>query len=328
MKLILENWNKFLNETAGAKPRLIFLVGPPAVGKSEWIKKNMTGDYVVLSRDDIVEKVAKESGVGTYDDMYKQPPAEILPTPLPEPKDQQAVKQYLASLQAIADKFNNENPEETKQFGLVKPFTVENYIKALTPRTEVAFVDDKGKQQMGWGVKMLTPRGEQNFIPLYYPKIQTANEAIRKQFEEARAASARDTKDIIIDMVNMSPDERAGHRLEIAKAISEGPVEGIEKAQQIVDDKFDQQAYVFANNLEGWSAQEKEKIKQSAEIRAGEIAQEPQDKLKPMGPKRSKTIPASAYDRFFGQYAAPSQAEGYSTIKAVGIPALTPERGF
>ena len=303
MKLLLENWRKYLNEAEGAKPRLIFLIGPPSVGKSRWVQDNMTGDYLVLNRDDVVKRVAKESGVGTYDDTYKKPPAEILPTPLPEPQDRQAVEQYLAALKAVADKFNSKNPEHTKQFGPVVPFTVENYIKALTPRTEG-----------GWGVPMLRETGEQNFIPLYYPKINTVLGTIRKQFEEERISYARDTKDVVIDMVNMSLDEREGHRMAMAKAIAETPVDSVEEVHQIINDKFDQQAYVFANNLEGWSDEEKEKIKQSAAKRAEE---EP-----------GKTIPAHAFNRFFNSYVPPSQAEGYSTIETVGIPALTPERGF
>ena len=323
MKTLLENWNKFLNEEESPKPGLIFLVGPPSVGKSRWVQDNMTGDYLVLNRDDVVERVARESGVGTYDDMYKRPPKEIVPTPLPAPQDRQAVEQYLVSLKAVADKFNSENPEQTKQFGPIEPFTVENYIKALTPRTEG-----------GWGVPAHV------FVPLHYPKIFTANEAIKKQFEEARASHARDTKDVVIDMLNMSLDEREGHRIEMAKAIAEMldkdelrrilgvpaeeqdpdlSIDSPQKALRVINDKFEQQAYVFANSLEGWSDEEKQKIKQSAELRAKEIAAEP---------GRSKTIPPQAYDRFFGQYAPPTRAEGFSTIEVVGIPALTPERGF
>jgi hypothetical protein len=315
----MENWNKYLKEQEGAvKPKLIFLIGPPSVGKSEWVKKNMAGDFLVLSRDDIVEKVAFESGVGTYDDMYKRPPGEILPQPLPGPEDPQKVEQYLASLQATADKFNKEHPDEAKQFGPVAPLTVEKYIKGLTPRA-------KG----GYGIPMTivdseTGEKKQAFVPLHYPKIEKQSDAIQNQFEEARSAMAVDKKDVVIDMLNMSLDEREGHRIDMAKAIAESPVKDAEKARQIIDEKFDQLAYVFADSIEGWSDEEKEKIKRSAEVRAGEIAQEPYDPEDPEGPKRSKTIPPGAFDRFFGTYAPPQPTEGFVTdgIKLVGMPAL------
>jgi predicted kinase len=50
---------------------LYILVGPPAVGKSTWIKNNVPDSFVV-SRDDIVESVASELGL-TYDDLFKSP---------------------------------------------------------------------------------------------------------------------------------------------------------------------------------------------------------------------------------------------------------------
>jgi hypothetical protein len=297
MKQLLENWRRFVNE-AVEKPKLIFLVGPPAVGKSTWVEKNVPGDFLVLNRDDIVEKIARESGVGTYDDMYKRPPKEILPQPLPGPEDPQKVEQYLNSLKSVADKFNAGHPEETKQFGPVEPFTVENYIKAITPRTE-----------RGWGVPL------EYFVPLYYPKINDANEAIKNDFENARNAMAKDKKDVIIDMVNMSKDERDGHRMAMVAAITNMDLKNIseEEATKIINDKFVQEAYVFAPDKTGYDEETKEKIKQVAQTRAAEIAAEP---------GRSKTIPPQAYDRFFGQYSAPDKSEGYSVIKYVGIPSL------
>ena len=303
MKLLFENWRKYLTEQEeGTEPRLIFLIGPPSVGKSTWTKEKMQGDFLVINRDDIVEKIALESGVGTYDDTYKKPPAEILPTPLPEPKDQQAVEQYLASLKAVADKFNSKNPEQTKQFGPVEPFTAEKYIKALTPRTEG-----------GWGISMLDEEGKQNFIPLYYPKIESALEKIKKQFEETRVSHARDTKDVVIDMLNMSVDERDGHRVEMAKAIATTPVDSVEEARQIIKHKFKQEAYVFANSLEGWSDEEKKRIMLSAKKRAKEIEDE-------SAGKRSKTIPPGKFG--FDRYAPPTTEEGFVTRKPVGMPAL------
>jgi predicted kinase len=44
------------------------LVGPPAIGKSTWVKQNAPGAFIV-SRDDIVNKVADKYNL-TYDDMF------------------------------------------------------------------------------------------------------------------------------------------------------------------------------------------------------------------------------------------------------------------
>jgi tRNA uridine 5-carbamoylmethylation protein Kti12 len=44
------------------------LVGPPAVGKSTWMSKNVKKPYVI-SRDNLVDEVASENGL-TYDDLF------------------------------------------------------------------------------------------------------------------------------------------------------------------------------------------------------------------------------------------------------------------
>jgi len=57
------------------KNRIIYvLIGPPAIGKSTWIK-NMTdpANTFVVNRDEIVEQVADSIGF-TYDDLYVYPP--------------------------------------------------------------------------------------------------------------------------------------------------------------------------------------------------------------------------------------------------------------
>jgi predicted kinase len=73
-KSILEHHKKYgyktINESDMDK-KLFVLVGPPSVGKSTWIKSNVSNPYVI-SRDDIVESVAEEYGL-TYDDLFASP---------------------------------------------------------------------------------------------------------------------------------------------------------------------------------------------------------------------------------------------------------------
>lgn len=61
----------FGHENRDNKKELVVLVGPPAVGKSTFVaKKFPPGSAVVISRDEIVEKVARENRL-TYDDLFK-----------------------------------------------------------------------------------------------------------------------------------------------------------------------------------------------------------------------------------------------------------------
>jgi len=72
MKLLLENWRKYLTE--GEQNKKIFvLVGPPSIGKSTWIKNTFEEAPYIINRDDIAESVASEYG-WTYDDMFSSPP--------------------------------------------------------------------------------------------------------------------------------------------------------------------------------------------------------------------------------------------------------------
>ena len=78
MKLIMENFNKFLENDRGKK-NLFILVGPPSVGKSHWIEKTFENKPYIISRDDIAEEVAKDYSTpsGTpwsYDDLFIPPP--------------------------------------------------------------------------------------------------------------------------------------------------------------------------------------------------------------------------------------------------------------
>jgi len=56
------------------KTEIVVLVGPPAIGKSTYIKNKFPKNSVYLvSRDNIVDAVAKSLGF-TYDDMFQNPP--------------------------------------------------------------------------------------------------------------------------------------------------------------------------------------------------------------------------------------------------------------
>lgn len=53
--------------------KIYILIGPPAVGKSTWVKNNLGNqDLHVINRDEIVEEVAEENDL-TYDDMFAKP---------------------------------------------------------------------------------------------------------------------------------------------------------------------------------------------------------------------------------------------------------------
>ncbi len=61
------------------RKKLFVLVGPPAVGKSTWIKNTFSGigNPYIISRDDIVEKIAHSYG-WNYDEMYAGPPEDAV----------------------------------------------------------------------------------------------------------------------------------------------------------------------------------------------------------------------------------------------------------
>ena len=80
MKLLLENWRRFVEEDEDAaeteeRKKIFVLVGPPSVGKSTWIKNTFQEDPYTINRDDIVNQVADSMG-WTYDDMFVPPEKE------------------------------------------------------------------------------------------------------------------------------------------------------------------------------------------------------------------------------------------------------------
>ena len=81
MKLLMENWRRYLKEEVGTKNKIFVLVGPPSVGKSHWIGETFEEEPYVISRDDIAKGVAKtystpDGTPWTYDDLFVPPPKE------------------------------------------------------------------------------------------------------------------------------------------------------------------------------------------------------------------------------------------------------------
>lgn len=78
--MINENLKKRLQKLAGVIPNQIkkvnfyILIGPPAIGKSTFIK-SMPDDTLVINRDDVVQQVASKYGL-TYDDLFVLPPTD------------------------------------------------------------------------------------------------------------------------------------------------------------------------------------------------------------------------------------------------------------
>ena len=64
--------NQYL-EDAEERKTIFVLVGPPAVGKSTWIKETFRDEPYIINRDSIAEEVARGMGM-TYDDMFSAPP--------------------------------------------------------------------------------------------------------------------------------------------------------------------------------------------------------------------------------------------------------------
>lgn len=68
--------DEFGSDNESGKRELVVLVGPPAIGKSTYIKKKFPpGECIVINRDDIVNDVASSLGI-TYDEMFINPPAD------------------------------------------------------------------------------------------------------------------------------------------------------------------------------------------------------------------------------------------------------------
>ena len=279
------------------KPKLFFLIGPPAVGKSTWIQNNtdIIGDAAIVNRDDMVEQVASSTSIGTYDEMYVKAPMSIVPPGMPEkdvmmdPESGESVDAYLETLKDAARDFNVNpaNRDLVKKYGKLLPF-------------------DKNSLNMVI-VKFGVPT--RFIIPFEYSKIKKANDDVAALFDLTRKEAAESGRSIVFDMVNMTIEERNNHRKYLVAAI-----EGIEERAANPNDVnkyYDQVAVVFAPE-QGYTDDVRDQIKRVAASRAEEIKQA----------GRSKTIPASAYDRWFSTYKPPTPEEGFTQVIQAGVPSL------
>lgn len=288
---------RLLREATGTRPTLYFLVGPPAVGKSTWIRDNLPPDAVVANRDEIVARVARETGIGSYDDMFTKPPRELTPPGMPSrevlsgPEGPAAAAEYAAQLPPIAARFNSDpaNRASVARFGRLKPITADDLIRAITV----------------WRIPL------EQMVPFHHAKVGSANDSVGKRLDSLRSGAARDKKSIVVDMTNMSKSERDGHRAFLVGAI-EGTPKGQKPDPTRVGEHYRQVAIVFAPEG-GYNPELREKIKRVAAERAAEA--------KARG--EAKTIPAAAYDRMFANYEVPSREEGFDEVRFVGVPSLT-----
>ena len=293
-------WTTLLSFGQG-KPNLYFLIGPPAVGKSTWIKTNAAG-ATVANRDEEVIAAAKETGVGTYDDMFTRPPSDLLESSglsVPPKEvvaaaaegDEQAraqVDQFLSALPAIAENHKaTADPATLQQFGDIVPFDFDTLKQVV----------------VDFGVPV------QYITPFEFGNIKSAEELVAQKFDEVRRQAVEGGGDIVIDMTNMNQASRDSHR-KFLVAAKEGTDPGSADPQK-VNDYYNQVAIVFAPEG-GYSEDDKAKLKQVAHMRAEEIKAE----------GGAKTIPDQAYDRMFDSYEPPTDAEGFTQIEYVGIPSL------
>lgn len=276
------------------KANLVFLIGPPATGKSTYIKTNLQG-YEIINRDELVEKIASETKVGTYDDMFARPPNELKDQAGPPP-DSKTLSEYDSDLNSknqvdsYLKKIANlaTSVPASEKYGELKPFLLKNLQDVI----------------IRFGVKP-------EFInPFMWEKIELANEKVAEELSNVKhtvvGKKEETRKNFAIDMVNMSVQERNNHRKDILKILGEDP-SNLNK----VNDFYNQIAIVFAPE-EGYTPELVQKIKDVALVR--------QEEIKASG--GAKTIPTQAYDRMFASYSAPSTEEGFSEIKYVGIPSL------
>jgi hypothetical protein len=288
--------DNYANDT---KQKLYFLIGPPSVGKSQWIKDNnlTKPNALILNNDEVQESVAEKSSVKTYDNMFVTPPKELIPQEkiskemLNNPEMENELNVYLNKLNSIANNYNNDpqNKEIILKFGPVVAFNKADFLDLL---------------RFPWIIL-------EEVNPFYYKEIKSAKKEASELFEKLKKENVKESltigKPYLIDMTNMSKEERDKHRKDILSIIT-----GEESPDpQDINKYFEQIAIVFAPET-GYSEEIIKQIKARGRQRAEEY--------KALG--KNKTIPEKAYTNILGRYIAPSKSEGFSEIKFVGVPSL------
>lgn len=275
---------------SGTKPKLYFLIGYPASGKSWWRDTANIGSAVVLNRDEIVKDKAKELkvGAGTYDDMFAKLPKEIVPAGMPErevwedPKRSEEVDDYYDRLVGAAEAYNSNpsNQEQRSSYGSLIPFK-----KDLLRKLIVNF---------GRDVKTL--------IPFDFQKISEANKEVDRHFEGKLQMAVAEGRDIVIDTMSLSKGSRDALRRKVV-----GFIEGIKEYTANpanISKYYNQIAIVFAPET-GYTPEVIAKLKAVNRLR--------EEEEKARG--ESKTIPEHVYGL---KYEPPSEMENFSKIEYVG----------
>lgn len=153
-KTAIDAWRKFLNEQEGNPGlKLFFLIGPPSVGKSEWIRRegpkhgivnpyiismddvtDMTGDKHGLDYDDMFEKPIQPGQSGYTEDQYSEEYGEMIDQPLVWKTWEPKVWSKIAKVQAEAMSEHDRRIEEAAASG--RPIVVDmtNMNKASRKR--------------------------------------------------------------------------------------------------------------------------------------------------------------------------------------------------
>ena len=290
---------KMAEDQAFEKPSLYFLIGYPASGKTDWIKRNGMQSSTV-SRDDIVASKAKELkiGRGTYDDMFTRLSNNIDLPKIPEKEAWEdegrdsEINEYIDKIVATADEYNSnpKNSENIEMYGKLAPYTKDMLKKII--------------------LNFKVPPSV--ISPFSYEKVLNANNEVERDFSAKISSLAKSGKDIVIDMMSLNKGSRDGQRKKIIAAI-EGISEGAANPYDI-NKYYNQFAIVFAPES-GYSEDIIEQIKKVNKMREQEE----------IAAGRKKTIPDSVYKT---KYEAPTPDEGFTKVEFAGVPSLNKLKGI